>query len=40
MTGAAQRDRELKAAILAGMVRRGFLKGRLGAACAPKVAAS
>ena len=39
VTGAAQRDRDLKAAILAGMVRRGFLKGRLGAACGPKLAA-
>lgn len=29
MTGAEQRDRELRAAVLAGMVRRGFLKGRL-----------
>jgi hypothetical protein len=33
VTGAAQRDRDLKAAILAGMVRRGFLKGRQSTAC-------
>ncbi|MFC3068362.1 hypothetical protein [Phenylobacterium soli] len=29
VTGAEQRDRALRAAVLAGMVRRGFLKGRL-----------
>lgn len=29
VTGAEQRDRELRSAVLAGMVRRGFLKGRL-----------
>ncbi len=39
VTGASRRDRDLKAAILAGMVRRGFLKGRLGATCGPKLAA-
>lgn len=38
LTGAAQRDRDLKAAILAGMVRRGFLKGRQGIACGLKLA--
>ncbi|MFI4950598.1 MAG: hypothetical protein ACHP7A_06130 [Caulobacterales bacterium] len=40
VTGAAQRARELKAASLAGMVRRGFLQGRQGAACGRKIAAS
>jgi len=29
VTGAEERDRNLRAAVLAGMVRRGFLKGRL-----------
>lgn len=29
VTGAEQRDRRLRAAVLAGMVRRGFLKGRM-----------
>lgn len=29
VSGAEQRDKELRAAVLAGMVRRGFLKGRL-----------
>jgi hypothetical protein len=33
MTGAAERERDRKAAILAGMVRRGFLKGRQSVAC-------
>ena len=35
MTGAAHRDRAMKAAILAGMVRRGFLKGRESVVCVP-----
>lgn len=36
VTGADRRDRELRAAVLAGMVRRGFLKGRLSEmTCAP-----
>ena len=36
VTGARARDQALKAAVLAGMVRRGFLKGRLGLmACGP-----
>lgn len=30
MTGAEERDQALRAAVLAGMVRRGFLKGRMG----------
>jgi hypothetical protein len=29
LTGAEQRDQALRAAVLAGMVRRGFLKGRM-----------
>jgi hypothetical protein len=29
ITGAAQRDRKLQAVVSAGMVRRGFLKGRM-----------
>lgn len=29
VTGAERRERALRAAVLAGMVRRGFLKGRL-----------
>jgi hypothetical protein len=29
VTGAEQRDQALRAAVLAGMVRRGFLKGRM-----------
>lgn len=33
VTGAEQRDRALKAAVLAGMVRRGFLKGRASLIC-------
>lgn len=33
ITGADQRDRALKAAVLAGMVRRGFLKGRMSLVC-------
>ncbi len=33
VTGAHQRDRARAAAILAGMVRRGFLKGRATLAC-------
>ena len=35
ITGAARRDRAMKAAILAGMVRRGFLKGRESVVCVP-----
>jgi hypothetical protein len=30
VTGAEDRDQALRAAVLAGMVRRGFLKGRMG----------
>ena len=38
VTGAEQRDKELRAAVLAGMVRRGFLKGRLAEmSCDPPV---
>ena len=35
ITGAAHRERAMKAAILAGMVRRGFLKGRESVVCVP-----
>lgn len=41
VTGAEQHDKDLRAAVLAGMVRRGFLKGRLAemtCAAAPAVA--
>lgn len=35
-TGAQRQDQALRAAILAGMVRRGFIKGRLlGMGCTP-----
>jgi hypothetical protein len=38
VTGAEERDRNLRAAVLAGMVRRGFLKGRLAEmTCEPPV---
>jgi hypothetical protein len=41
VTGAQAREQALKAAVLAGMVRRGFLKGRLGLmACGPAKAAT
>lgn len=37
VTGAETRDQALRAAVLAGMVRRGFIKGRMGAlGCAPR----
>lgn len=35
VSGADHRDRALKAAVLAGMVRRGFLKGRISLVCPP-----
>lgn len=35
VTGAEDREQALRAAVLAGMVRRGFLKGRMGAMGCP-----
>jgi len=35
LTGAEERDQALRAAVLAGMVRRGFLKGRMAATGCP-----
>jgi len=41
VTGAQAREAALRAAVLAGMVRRGFLKGRLERmACAPRASTS
>lgn len=37
VTGAEKRERVFKAAVLAGMVRRGFLKGRASLACSSMV---
>ena len=39
VTGAEARDRALRTAVLAGMVRRGFIKGRMGlSGCDPPAA--